>query len=137
MRSNDQENDCFFLFIGVFFFIADFSGGYRLDEQVSYPSDGKHSVKLLRHVKKMFVFKRKRNRHLFFKAAVIQQIIGYVQLLFWWGMALLFFISGHQPNTETVIILAVAICSLQILYTLIVILYYRILKILNEKINVK
>jgi hypothetical protein len=116
----------FILTTSIGLFIGNLSAGYRLDEQVSYPSDGKHTIKISRQFKRFFVFQRKKNRHLFFKAAVIQQIIGYGQLLFWWLIAMLIFITGYRPDKEVMLILAGIICCPQIIYTLIVLLFYKI-----------
>ena len=106
------------LIIGAVFLICDFSGGYRLDEQVNYPSNGKHSIKISNNFKKIFIFQRKKNRQLFFKAAVIQQIIGYIQFLFWWLLAVLIFFTEYHPNKNLILILAGAICIIQSIYTL-------------------
>lgn len=124
----DLNNMMNFIYFGIATFIANMSGGYRLDEQVKYPFEKSHIIKLSNGVKKFFIFKNKNRIH-FFRAAVIQQIFGYFQLIFC-------VILGFIPNHNISLILLGSVFGLEVIYTLFVVIYYKV-KYKNKKRELK
>ncbi len=114
------------ILFGIIYLIAGLSAGFRLDEQVGYPFEGRHIVKLSKRAKNFFVFQNKRGRRYFFRAAVIQQLFGYFQLLLFIGVS-------FTPNIEAGLILFMVIGCLETTYVLGVVLYYKILKKIKQR----
>lgn len=74
----------------ILIFVALMSGGYRMDEQFS-PSERAISwsyCKLSKLGNTVFIFKNKRSRYRFLRAAVIQQSIAYTFLMLNLALAL-------------------------------------------------
>ena len=111
--------------------LGNLSGGYRLDEQLNYPQDNKHSIRLTRKTRKYLFIKNKKTKYSCLRAAYRQEIAGYFQALFFSFSAAILAIINCWLNGLSSIWKAyfwiLFIClGIDIVYIIIVSAYYKI-----------
>lgn len=102
--------------------IENLCGGYRMDEQISYPHDGKHSMIVPKKLKK-FVFL---NRTECLRTAFIIEIVGYIEFLISIIFLAICLILNYYPEKELIRMTFGIIMMINGLYVISISIYYRI-----------
>lgn len=120
------EKDFIFVFYGILLLVCNISGGYRLDEQLNYPHDDKHSIKLSKGMRKYIFLIDKNHKHECLRAAYIQEIVGYIEFLISIVVTVVLLIIGYVPVWTVTITVIFTVLGIDVLYTMVVYFYYKV-----------
>lgn len=112
-------------FYGILLLVGNISGGYRLDEQLNYPHDNKHSIAITKRRRKYLFLIDKRHKRECLRAAYIQEMAGYIEFLISIIITTIFMILNIKP-VAIIEIIIFTVFGIDELYTMIVYFYYRI-----------
>lgn len=107
---------------GVIMLIGNLCGGYRLDEQLFYPHDNKHSMRVPKKFRR-FIFL---NKIECLRAAFIIEIIGYFEFFAMLIFAVVCAILNYTPPGNTLSLIFVILLWFDTLNILLVSFYYKI-----------
>lgn len=86
------------------------AGGYHIDEQVNYPYN-KHATVIPQRYKGYFFFKNKKTRHKYLKAALLIEIIGYIEFVLSLLSTLIFILIKSFPNNMVILLIVILGCD--------------------------
>ena len=115
-----------FILSGILPFIVNLFGGFHLDEQVNYPNDNKHLIKISKENKKYFYFENKKTRQYFFRWSVIMEKAGYVESLISVITTVVSLIINNEPALIVSFTVIFTFLGVDLLYAMVVYAYYKI-----------